>query len=287
MLVGAGLFAPLTANADAGPGDVIVTLGEDLSPAQRESLLSEMGTDESANIIEVSNAEEHEYLGDYIPAGQIGSNALSSAKITIGEPGSGVDVETNNINWVAEGMYANALVTAGVEDADIYVTAPSPISGTGALTGILKAYDAEAEGLSEERMQVANQEMVETGNLGDRIGIEEATELVTQIKETIAEENVENEDDLRALIQRIASDLGIELTEEELDGLVSLFLRMQDLDIDWNQLGDQVNQIRDNIGDWLEQEETQNFLQSVMDFFSELIDTVAGWFGGGESESGS
>lgn len=93
--------------------------------------------------------------------------------------------------------------------------------------------------------------MVETGELGDRIGMEEATELVTQIKETIAEENVENEDDLRALIQRIASDLGIELTDEELDGLVSLFMRMQDLNIDWNQLGEQVNQIRDNIGDWL------------------------------------
>ncbi|GAK06468.1 DUF1002 domain-containing protein [Geomicrobium sp. JCM 19038] len=251
LLIGSSFAVPQTASADAGPGDVIVTLGEDLTPTQRESLLAEMGSDENANIVTVSNAEEHDYLGEYIPAGKIGSNALSSARITIEESGSGVNVETNNINWVSEGMYANALVTAGVEDADIYVTAPSSISGTGALTGILKAYDSEADGLSEERMRIANEEMVETGELGDRIGMEEATELVTQIKETIAEENVENEDDLRALIQRIASDLGIELTDEELDGLVSLFMRMQDLNIDWNQLGEQVNQIRDNIGDWL------------------------------------
>ena len=38
-------------------------------------------------------------------------------------------------------MYINALATAGVKDASVYVTAPFSVSGTPALTGIIKAYE--------------------------------------------------------------------------------------------------------------------------------------------------
>ena len=37
-------------------------------------------------------------------------------------------------------MYKNALVTAGIEDADIIVAGPKNISGTAALVGVFKAY---------------------------------------------------------------------------------------------------------------------------------------------------
>ncbi|MBB6448863.1 uncharacterized protein YpuA (DUF1002 family) [Geomicrobium halophilum] len=280
-------FLPLKADADAAPGDVIITLGEDLSADEREMILSEMDSDENNTIIEVSNEEEHEYLAEFIPAGKIGSNAISSSKITIKEQDTGLDVETNNIDYVSEGMYANALITAGVEDADIYVTAPTTVSGTGALTGLLKAYETEADvDISEEQKRVANEEMVQTADLSERIGTEEATELMASIKEAIAEENVETEEDLRALIERIADEIGVTLSEEEMDGLVSLFERMQNLNIDWGQVQNQIDHIRDNFDDWINREDTQNFLQSVLDFFSELIDSAQGWFDGGtESES--
>lgn len=282
VLMTVGLAAtPHQASADAMPGDVIITLGEDLSEEQRQQILNEMDSDENTTVIEVSNEEEYEYLGDYVSAAQIGSNAISSSKITLGEAGDGINVETNRITWVSEGMYANALVTAGVEDADIYVTAPVDVSGTAGLTGLLKAYEVEADiDIPEEQKQIANEEMVRTAELGDSVGEEEATELMTRIKEAIAEENVETEEDLRALIERLASELGINLSEEELEGLVSLFNRMQNLDIDWNQVQNQVQHIRDNLDEWLNREETQSFIDSVLAFFSELIDTIAGWFNG-------
>ncbi|SER69197.1 DUF1002 domain-containing protein [Salipaludibacillus aurantiacus] len=266
--------------ADAAPGDEIVTLGEDLSPQQRESLLNEMNVDENdVLIVTVSNEEEHEYLGDYISAAVIGSNALSSSKITILEEGRGIDVETNKINWVSEGMYANALITAGVKDADIYVTAPFEVSGTGALTGLIKAYEASTdEVIPEEQKQVANEELVKTAELGEEYGVEQATELMARIKEAISEEDVETEEDLRSLIQRVANELGMTLTDEELNGLVSLFERMKNLNIDWDQVQNQISHIRDNIGDFLNSEEGQGLIQSILDFFNSLIDTLRGWF---------
>ncbi|SFE29644.1 DUF1002 domain-containing protein [Alteribacillus iranensis] len=274
------LTMPLYVAADAAPGDVIVTLGEDLNNDQRQNLLNEMEVTEEEQIVTVTNEEEHEYLGDYMSAADIGSNALSSAKITLREQGEGIAVETNNINKVTEGMYANTLVTAGVEDAEVYITAPFAVSGTAALTGIIKAYEVQNDiNIPEEQKKVANEEMVKTSELGERIGTEEATELITRIKEQLGEEQIETEEDLRDLIQRIANDLGIELTEEELDGLVSLFNRMKNLNIDWDQVQNQITKFRDNLDEFLNREDTQSFIQSFLDFINQLIDSLRGWFG--------
>ncbi|UTR09391.1 DUF1002 domain-containing protein [Evansella sp. LMS18] len=278
------LFASVI-SADAVPGEVVVTLGEDLNAEQRGNLLNEMGVEEEGTeIIFVSNEEEHHYLGDYISANIIGTRALSSSKITLLSSGEGINVETNRITWVSEGMYANALVTAGVQDADVYVTAPFDVSGTGALTGLIKAYEASADvEIPEEQKQVANEELVKTADLGEKHGVEQASELMARIKEAIAEEDVETEEDLRALIQRLANELGMELTESELDGLVSLFNRMKDLNIDWDQVRSQLNSIRDNLSEFVNSEEGQGLIQSILDFFSRLIDAIRGWLSSSEA----
>lgn len=267
--------------ADAATGDELVTLGEDLNPQQREELLNEMDVNENeVNILEVTNEEEHQYLGNYIDASVIGTRALSSSRITLLDEGEGIDVETNRITWVSEGMYANALITAGVEDADIYVTAPFDVSGTGALTGLIKAYEESMEEeIPEEQKQAANEELVKTAELGEEYGVEEATELMARIKEALAEEEVETEEDLRDLIQRIAGELEMNLSDSELDGLVSLFERIRGLNIDWDQVSNQIDSIRSNIGDFVQSDEGQSILQSVIDFFHSILDIVQGWFG--------
>ncbi|MEY8750533.1 DUF1002 domain-containing protein [Alkalicoccobacillus gibsonii] len=273
------LFIPTIAKADAVPGDVIVTLGADLSPAQREDLLKEMDVTDEVETLEVTNEEEHVYLGDYISKTNIGSRALSSSKITMTQSGEGINVQTNNITWVSDKMYANALVTAGVEDADIYVTAPFEVSGTAGLTGLIKAYEVAAGvDIPEEQKQVANEEMVRTAELSESIGVDEATELINRIKEEIGDQPVESEEDLRALIQRVAGELGITLSDEELNGLVTLFMRMKDLDINWDQVQDQISKVRDNLGEFLNKEETQSFLSSFLDFINQIIESIKGWF---------
>ncbi len=279
LLVLFSLSIPNAAFGDAVVGDVIVTLGENLSGEQQKQLLREMEVPEDTPIIYVTNQEEHQYLGNYISKQKIGTRAISSARITLLEAGAGITVKTNNIEWVSEGMYANALVTAGVTDADIYVTAPTRVSGTGALTGIIKAYEITTEiEIPEEQKQVANEEMVKTAELGDRFGIEQASELMTRIKEEIAKNPVTSDADLRDLILRVAKELGITLTDEELNGLVSLFNRMKDLNIDWNQVQNQIGKIRDNLGEFLAREDTQTFISKFLEVISELIEVIKGWF---------
>ncbi|MDN4074772.1 DUF1002 domain-containing protein [Fictibacillus terranigra] len=273
------LMVPLKAFADAAPGDVIVTLGEDLKPDQKKQILNEMGVDSNVDTVTVSNEEEHQYLGKYISKAQLGTRAISSSKITLAEKGKGLHVDSKNINWVTDSMIVNALVTAGVKDADIYVTAPFEVSGTAALTGILKAYEQKANiNISEEKKQVANEEVVKTAQLGDRIGTKEATQLITEIKQELADHPVKNEDELRDLIKRVAERLGIQLTDEELNGLVSLFNRMKDLNINWDNVQNQLQNVRDNLDGFLNKEETQSFLQKFIDFIISIIDGIKGLF---------
>ncbi|MBU8770582.1 DUF1002 domain-containing protein [Cytobacillus oceanisediminis] len=265
---------PIQAFADMAEGDVIVTLGENLSEEQKNMLLAEMKAPKDAAIITVSNEEEHKYLGNYISKALIGTRAISSSAVTIAKQGSGLEVETKNINWVTDEMYINALITAGVKDAKIYITAPANVSGTAALTGIIKAYEISAEKtIPEEVKQAANEEMVETAKLGDSVGNENAAALIAKIKEEIAKNSPETDAELRTIIENAAKELGITLTEQEILSLIDLFNKLKELDIDWNQVGEQLNQAKDKIS-----EEGQGFLESLKRFFVSVIDAVKAFF---------
>lgn len=270
---------PVGAMADMVEGDMIVTLGENLTNEQKNMLLAEMEAPEDAQIITVSNEEEHQYLGNYVSKSLIGTKAISSSAITVGKAGSGLEVRTKNINWVTDEMYINALITAGVKDAEIYITAPVSVSGTAALTGIIKAYEISADTtIPEDVKQAANQEMVETAELGEEVGQENAAALIAKIKEQIAKNAPETDADLRAIIEQAAAELGITLTEDQILSLIDLFNKIKNLDIDWNQVGEQLNQAKDKITKFLESEEGQGFLDKLKEFFVSLIDTIKSFF---------
>ncbi|HDR3648148.1 DUF1002 domain-containing protein [Bacillus sp. SM-B1] len=279
LLAVAVFIMPTASFADIIEGESIVTLGENLSEQQKQDLLKEMKAPKDATIITVSNAEEHKFLEGIVPKAQIGTRAISSSMITYTKPGSGLIVRSKNINSITDAMYTNALITAGVKDAEIQITAPFKVSGTAALTGLMKAYETTSnKAIPEEVKKVANEEMVQTSQLGDKIGEEKAVQLVAKIKEEIAKEQPQTTEDLRSLIKKIADQLGITLTDEQLDNLVALFDKMKNLNIDWNQVGSQLNKAKEHVSAFLGSEEGQSFLDKVKDFFSSIIDFVKSLF---------
>ncbi|ENQ3078829.1 DUF1002 domain-containing protein [Bacillus sp. WLY-B-L8] len=270
---------PTASYADIIEGESIVTLGENLSEQQKQQLLQEMKAPKDAQIITVSNAEEHKYLDGVVPNAQIGTKAISSSMITYTKKGSGLVVQAHNINWVTDAMYTNALITAGVKDANIYITAPFKVSGTAALTGLMKAYETAAKKeIPEEVKKVANEEMVQTAKLGDQIGNDKAVQLVAKVKEEIAKEQPKTTEDLRSLIKKIADQLGITLTDEQLDNLVALFDKMKNLNIDWNQVSTQLNKAKEHVSAFLGSEEGQGFLDKLKGVFSSFIDFIKSLF---------
>lgn len=273
------LIFPVSTFAETVPGTTVVTLGEDLTKEQQTQMLNEMGVGQEVEVLYVTNQEEHQYLGNYISASMIGSKAISSVKIMLTAEGSGLKVETNNIDWVTEAMFANALATAGVEDAEVYVTAPFKVSGTAGLTGLLKAFEVAAgTEISEEQRQVANEEMVRTVELGEKIGAAEAAELLIRLKEALGDTELKTDEDYRNLVLKVAAELNVELNEEDIDSLVHLLKRLKGLNINWDKIGSQLKHIRDNLDDILNREDTRNLIRQFLDFLVGLIDQIKGLF---------
>ncbi|TXL65871.1 DUF1002 domain-containing protein [Cerasibacillus terrae] len=277
ILLLAFMLFPITAHADLIAGEEIVTLGEDLSATDKEKMLNEFGVSENeTEIVYVTNEEEHKYLGEFIPASQIGSNAISSAKITIGNKGDGIVVETKNINYITDDMYVNALATAGIEDAKIQISSPFQVSGTGALTGIIKAYEVQSgEKIDEDQKLVANEEMVLTSDLvKDGVNEDDATEFFRKVKERVSKENPQTDEDIRTIIQEVAKDFGITLDDQLLDKLVNLFKKIKDLNIDWDKVNDTLKSAKDKWDDFVSSEEGKGIIDAIINFFKAIWD----WF---------
>ncbi len=266
--------------AEEMTGKVIISLGANLSEERKQAILDEFNVPEDAEIIYTTNEEEHEYLGGIIPKKQSGSNAISSVMITYTEKGSGLNVQTSDkITYITKEYYTNALITAGVEDADIKITAPVAASGTAALTGILKAHEiSTGEVIDEDVKKVANEEMVTTAQLGEEIGVEEATELINKIKQEIADKNPQTKEEVRNIIINVINNLNINLSDELIEKLVNLFDKMKDLDINWSEVTSQIEKFASKAKDYLSSEEGQGFLQKLKVFFNKLIDWIASLF---------
>lgn len=281
------LASPMAALADAAVGDQIVTLGTNLNQQQRQEVLQYFGTKQNAQIIDVDISEEREYLSGKVPDAQIGNSTNSCAMITYTSKGSGVNVTTHNINFVTPDAYKSAILTAGINDADVQVTAPIEVSGTGALTGIMKAYEeSTGEKIDEEVKQAATSELVTNAELGQAIGDKQANEVINGIKQEIAEQDPKTEADLRDIIDQVLAQLGITLTDEQYQQLLDMIKQLAALDIDWNALANNVSGLVGQASDYLQTEEGQGFLAKVQALFNDFIDWLRSIFGGGGGESG-
>src|SRR5699024_434924 len=194
-------------------------------------------------------------------------------------------LQLNNINYITDQMYGNALSTAGVKDAKIYITAPFEVSGTGALTGIMQAYEVTSgETIDEDKKEVDNEEMVITSELSDNESMdeEEATNLITLIKTKVSEENPQTKEDIRIIIEEIVEKKNYDLSKEEIERLVNLFQKIKDLNIDWDVVKQKANDAKGKVTDFLESDEGQNFIEKIKDFFKSLWNLI---FGGDDSEA--
>jgi uncharacterized protein YpuA (DUF1002 family) len=258
--------------------NVVVSVGRDLNREQRNMMLERFGVGEDVKIVEVTNAEERKYLGGYVSESLLGSRAISCAYVEELDDSSGIEVETSNVTWVDERMVQNALTTAGVKDAKVKVSAPFKVSGTAALTGVIKAFEgATGVTVSEAEKQVANEEIARTGELGQEIGKENAADLIEEVKLKIVEQGVSDPEEIRIIVEEKAKELNITLNEEQFQQIISLMQNISSLDLDISGIKDQLKDISDKVTTAVENsEEAKGILQKIADFFKDLLSGITG-----------
>lgn len=226
----------------------VVTLGADLSDAQKQTMLNyfKVNTDE-VQIMYITNADEVKHLSSYIPMEQIGTRTVSCAYVKPTTSG-GIKVRTANLNYVTCNMIATTLSTSGVTNCEVVAACPFEVSGTGALTGVIMAYQtASGEQLDETKVELATQEMVITGNLGAEVGQDEATNIVNEAKMEVLSNNVMNADEIYNIVVQIADQNNMMMTSEQLDDIVSLLEQIAQQDYNYEDMKETLENVEANL----------------------------------------
>ncbi len=280
--------APDVENADE-KYDKYIAFGADLSPEEKSKIMGIFGLSEADladyQVIEITNEDEHNYLGDYLDASVIGTRALSSVKIVKTEDGSGISVSENNINYCTTGMYCNALITAGLSDVAVTVAAPFPISGTSALVGAMKAYSVmTGQDISEETMDTATDELVTTAQVAEDVGdTDKVVQLVAAAKQRIFEEELSTQQDIRDAITASADALNIDLSDEDVDKLTDMLMKVSEVDVDADAIKEQASELYEKLKDAgidLGNVDTKGLAQKVGDFFANIFGAIKDFFKG-------
>ena len=228
----------------------VVTLGANLTQEQQDMMMRYFNASyDEVQIITVNNDDERERLSAYVPLEQIGTRTYSCAYVQPTESG-GIRVKTANLSWVTCNMIATTLSTSGVTNCDVVAASPFLVSGTGALTGIIMAYEtATGEELPQEKKDLATEELVVTGDLGDRIGQKDATAIVNEAKMDVLEEDLQDQDLISGAVEQAAEDNGYELTDEEVEVISGLMEKIVQQDYDYESMRDTLEMVADNVSD--------------------------------------
>ena len=266
-------------------GANVVTLGTNLSAEQKQMVLNYFGVKENEVVIlEVNNQEERKYLEGVATEAQLGTRTYSCAYVQPTSKGNGLNVKTVNLTYVTSSMIASTLTTCGITDANVIAmtSLSGGVSGTGALTGIMKAFeDATGKPLDEEKKEIASEELVITGDLGENIGQDKATGVINDIKTEIIKNNTQDNIQIADTINNITNNYNVTLTPEQQEKLENLMTKVSEQDYDYKEMKDALNSVKDVVNEKLNsigEKVPTTLINSVKQWFTRIGDWFANLF---------
>lgn len=231
----------------------VVSIGNDLTDAQKKTMMKYFGIsgDKSVQEITVTNKDEVSHLSGYIPLEQIGTRTVSCAYIKPTESG-GIKVRTANLQYVTANMIASTLADLGIKNCEVVSACPFQVSGTGALTGVMMAYEkATGTVINKDKKDIATQEVVITKDIAKDIGTAQAENIVNQAKTEVVQNNVTNKTDIQNTVTNIINNNNVNITEQQIENIVDLAEDIANQDYDDSYVKN-LEEIGDNIKQELE-----------------------------------
>lgn len=266
-------------------GTRVVTIGVNNTTEQRQKIFSYFGVKENeVQVLEVNNKEEREYLGGVATEAQLGTKTYSCSYVEPTNSG-GINVKTANITWVTSSMVASTLSTAGMTNANAVIAAVFPVSGTGALTGVMKAFeDASGKKLDKDKKELASEELITTGDLGDKIGQDKAAGVVNDIKAEVIKNGTSDATQIADIINNVTNNYNVTLTDAQIKQITDLMEKIAAQKYDYNSMKQTLNNVSDVVQDNLkeagESVENSGIMDSVGGLFSSIGDWFSNLFGG-------
>ena len=283
--IGALLAATLMVNSMPfvfADSSKVVTMAADLTPQQQEAILKYFGVNNKneVEIVDVNNQDERHYLEGVASEAQIGRKTYSCCYIEPTESGKGVNVRTANLTYVTASMISSTLITAGVKDANVLAAAPFKVSGTGALTGCFKAFEqATGEKLDEGKKELATEEIVTTGKLGDQYSPEVAAGMVNDMKADVIKNGTSDKTQIAETINNISNNYNIKLTDDNKQELEVLLAKIAEQDYKYKELEASLNHVAEGVSQQLDElgidaktSAPSGIIYNIKNFFVNIFD---------------
>ncbi|WP_343288328.1 DUF1002 domain-containing protein [Turicibacter bilis] len=302
LTVVAGLSVSMTAFAKSSfTGEYrqgeILSFGSSLNQREEAALRDYFGVSDEMEAIYVDNETAIKQLG-------LAPDALddykggwySSAYVKLTDQG-GINVSSKNVSLVTNEMFANALITSGILNCEVIVSAPFMVTGESALAGILAgAEEIMGASLSEENKIVAKEEIDTTLEIADEIlnnpdneinsssdSSTVASGIINDIKQQVIKDSP-NSTQIEQIIVNVTNNYGVDLSEESTERIANLMEDVNKLDIDYKDIKETMKNIGDSISESLKEAgvklKESGLLGKIGNWFVDLVRGVGEWIKG-------
>lgn len=210
----------------------IITLGADLSKEEKDLMLKYFNPSSDVEIIYINNQEEKSYLNGIISEQTIGNRTYSCCYLELTDEG-GVNVQTLNLTYITADMIKNSLITRGITNANVIAACPKKVSGTGALTGVFKAYETlKPEEVDSNKSALAAEELVITMDLDKEIPEDKditASEIIGELKEEVIQINPETTEEVENIVDNYLNKNSLNISSDTREDLIKILDEINDL----------------------------------------------------------
>lgn len=146
----------------------------------------------------------------------------------------------------------------------------------------MKAFeDSTDKPLEEEKKEIASEELIITGTLGEDIGADKATGIINDIKIEIIKNNTKDTVQIAETINNVTNNYNVTLNIEQQKDLESLMTKIAKQDYNYKEMKNTLNSIKksvdeklDSIGEGAKKdffEIIKSWFESVKDWFKSIV----------------
>ncbi|WDF82295.1 DUF1002 domain-containing protein [Lacticaseibacillus pabuli] len=312
LAAGAALFVlgGHQVHADDSWSKPVVTLGTSLTSDQRNGTISTLTSSLNGGQYDTLTVNGDTLVKYLNPSGSnftSTSGVWSSAMVNKTDAG-GINVHildyngVNNITTITADQYRNAAVTAGVTNADIYITSAIKIDGSGALAGVYAAFAQNGQTLNNNQIAAAQDEVntlsgITQANKGkDGYTDKQLNNAVAGMKQAMASQSNNGQQTLsQNQIGNIVdsqlknNNLGTIINNNQRTQIVNLLVKIQNSGaLSKSSFKDQAGKLANSIQDsakgifskiktGVNSEEGRNFFQKIMDAIASFFSGIVNW----------
>lgn len=281
----------------------VVTLGTSLTDSQKQGTIDTLTKPLNGSNYQTVTITGNDLVRYLNPSGAnftTSSGVWSSAMIQKTSSGSGINVRIlpyngkNNITMITANQYRNAALTAGISDANIYITSAVPIDGSGALAGVYAAYAKNGQALNQNQVNAAQDEMstlnkiTQANQNKDGYSDAQLNNAVAGAKSEMAKQGQNISDSqIRDIVnnQININHLGNTITNNQKNQIINLLIEIRDsgalksgnFQQQASKLGSLIQQNAKGIFSQINTQENRNWLQNILDSIASFF---RGLFGG-------